>query len=152
MSAHPIGFLWSTASPLRRKRYGNLSLRQYRRRRPPTITPSGDDAHEALVQFALIVEDRLADLIDRPHPLRVIGVIDEPTRENLIAVSRRIEEVDGLTSRDTVPGRADVEWNVVAGDDVGSLADLVPGIQRKRDVVKLGRLGPPNEGNVVRLV
>src|SRR5438128_9818145 len=36
---------------------------------------SGDDAHETWVQFALIVEDRLADLIDRPYALRVIGVI-----------------------------------------------------------------------------
>ena len=86
-----------------------------------------DDAHKALIQFPLIVEDRLADLVHRPHPLRVVGVIDEPARKHFVAVSRRIKEVDGLASRDTVPGRADVEWNVVAGDDVGGLADLVPG-------------------------
>src|SRR5260221_3830652 len=78
---------------------------------PPGPPGSGDDAHEALVQFPLIVEDRLADLIHRPHPLRVIGVIDEPTREHFIAVPRWIEEVDGLAACDAVPGRADVEGN-----------------------------------------
>jgi len=86
---------------------------------------SGDDAHEPLVQFALVVKDRLADLIHRPHALRVIGVIDEPAREYLIAVPRRIEEVDRLASRDAVPGRADVERNVIARDDIGGLPDLV---------------------------
>jgi hypothetical protein len=65
-------------------------------------TVSGNDAHEALVQFPLIVEDRLANLINRPHALRVIGVIiDEPAREYLVAVSRRIEEVDRLASSST---------------------------------------------------
>src|ERR1700730_15410181 len=113
---------------------------------------SGDDAHEPLVQFALVVKDRLADLIHRPHPLRVIGVIDEPAREHLIAVPRRIENVDRLATRNPMPGRAYVERDVIARDDVGGLADLVPGIQRERDVVKLGWFGSTNEGNVVRLV
>src|SRR6516164_9312652 len=89
---------------------------------------SGDDAHETLVQFALVVEDRLTDLIHRPHALRVIGVIDEPTRKHLVAISRRVEEVDGLPSRDAVPGRPDVERNVIARNDIGSLAYLVPRI------------------------
>src|SRR5882724_6302792 len=89
---------------------------------------SGDDAHEALVQFPLIVEDRLADLIHRPHPLRVVGVIDEPAREDLVAVPRRIEEIDGLAPRDAMPGRADVEGNVISRDDISRLADLMPGI------------------------
>ena len=51
-----------------------------------------------------------------------------------------------------MPGRADIERDVIARDDVRGLADLVPGIQRERDVVKLGWLGSPDEGNVVRLV
>src|SRR5205085_12170373 len=79
----------------------------------PTTTPSGDDANETFVQFPLVVEDRLPDLIHRPHPLRIVGIIDESAREDLIAVPRWIEEVDRLASRDTVSGRADVEWNVV---------------------------------------
>src|SRR5438132_6346932 len=115
-------------------------------------TASGDDAHEALVQFPLIVEDCLTDLIDRPRSLRVIGVINEPTGEYLIAVTRRIKEVDRLAARDAVSGRPDVERSVIARDDVGGLADLVPGVQRKRDMVKLGWLGSTDKGNVVRLV
>jgi hypothetical protein len=38
------------------------------------ITASGNDAHKALVQFPLIVEDRLADLVDRPDAFRVVPV------------------------------------------------------------------------------
>ena len=90
---------------------------------------SGDDAHEPLVQFALVVEDRLANLIHRPHPLRVIRVIDEPAREYLIAVPRRIEKVDRLATRNPMPGRADIERNVIPRDDVRGLADLVPRIK-----------------------
>jgi hypothetical protein len=71
-------------------------------------------------------------LIDRPRSLRVIGVIDEAAREYLIAVPRRIEEVDRLASRNAVPGRADVERDVIARDDVRGLANLVLGVQRKR--------------------
>ena len=62
---------------------------------------SGNDAHEALVQFPLIVEDRLADLIHRPHALWVIRVIDEPTRKHLVAISRRVEEVSGISAYET---------------------------------------------------
>src|SRR5690242_17652264 len=96
------------------------------------ISASGDNAHEPLVQFALVIEYGLADLIHRPHSLRVIGVIDEPAREHLIAVPRRVEEVDRLASRDAVPGRAGVERTIIARDNGGGLPDLVPGVQRKR--------------------
>jgi hypothetical protein len=94
---------------------------------------SGDDAHEPLVQFALVVKDRLADLIHRPHPLWVIGVIDEAAREHLIAVPRRIKEVDRLTTGDAMPGRADIERDVIARDDVRGLADpRATSLARKR--------------------
>jgi hypothetical protein len=113
---------------------------------------SGNHAHEALVQFPLIVEDRLAHLIHGPHALRVVGVINEPAREYLIAVPRRIKEIDRLTTGDAVSGRADIEWNVIARDDISRLPDLVPGVQRKRNVMKLVWLGSPDERNVVSLV
>jgi hypothetical protein len=87
---------------------------------------SGNHAHEALVQFPLIVENCLTDLIDRPHGFRVIRVIDEPAREHLIAVPRRIKEIDGLASRNAMSSRPDVERNVIPRDDIRCLADLVP--------------------------
>src|SRR6516164_691208 len=89
---------------------------------------SGDNAHETLVQFALIVEDRLTDLIHRPYAFGVIGIINEAAREHLVAISSRVEEVDGLPSRDTVPGRRDVERNDIARNGIGSLANRVPGV------------------------
>ena len=58
----------------------------------------------------------------------------------------------GLASRDAVPGRPNIEWNVIACNDVGGLADLVPGVQRKRDMVELGWLGSTDKGDIVRLV
>jgi hypothetical protein len=116
------------------------------------ISASGNDAHKALVQFPLIVEDRLADLVDRPDALGVVRVIDEPAREHLVAVAGRVKEIDRLAAGDAVPRRADIERDVVARDDVGGLADLVPGIERERDVMKLARLGAPDKGDVVRLV
>jgi len=51
-----------------------------------------------------------------------------------------------------MPGRADIERDVIARDDVRGLADLVPGIQRKCDVVEFGWLGSTDEGNIVRFV
>jgi hypothetical protein len=51
-----------------------------------------------------------------------------------------------------VPRRADIERDVVARDDIGRLADLVPGIERECDVMEFGRLGAPDKGDVVRLV
>ena len=51
-----------------------------------------------------------------------------------------------------MPRRADVEWNIVSRDDIGGLADLVPGIERECDVMKLARLAASYEGKVVGLV
>ena len=116
------------------------------------ISASGNDAHEPLVQFPLIVENRLADLVDRPHAFRVVRVIDKAAGEHLVAVAGRIKEIDRLAAGDAMPRRADIERDVVARDDVGGLADLVPGIERERDVVKFARLGAPDKGDVVRLV
>jgi len=87
---------------------------------------SGNDAHKALVQFPLIVEDRLADLVDRPDALGIVRVIDEPAGEHLVAVAGRVKEIDRLAAGDAVPRRAYVERDVVARDDIGGLADLVP--------------------------
>src|SRR5215469_7297725 len=134
----------SPSADIQPLRAENCSVRAY-------SVPSGDDAHEALVQFPLIVENRLTDFIHRPHALWVIGVINEAARKHLIAVPRRIEEVNRLASRDAVSGRADVERNVIASNDVCRLADLVPGVQRKRDVMEFGWLGSTDEGDVVRL-
>src|SRR5580704_17619542 len=47
------------------------------------------NTHEALVQFSLIVKDGFVDLIDRPHPLRIIRVLNESAREYLVTVARR---------------------------------------------------------------
>src|SRR5208283_6210445 len=113
---------------------------------------SGDDTHKALVQFALMVEDSLADLVDRPDPLQVVRVIDEPAQEHLVAVAGRIEEIDRLAARDAVARRADIERNIVTRNGVGGLADLVPGIQQERDMMKLAGLSAPDESDVVRLV
>jgi hypothetical protein len=99
-------------------------------------TASGHDAHEALVQLTLIVEDRLADLIDRPYPLRIVGIVDKAAGEHFVAVAGRIEEINRLATRDAVAGRPDVERYVVARDDVGGLP----------------RLGALDKGDVVRLV
>src|SRR5208282_5393900 len=61
--------------------------------------------------FNLMADARssLADLVDRPDPLRVVRVIDEPGREHLVAVAGRIEEIDRLAARDAVARRADIE-------------------------------------------
>ena len=88
------------------------------------IRASRNNAHEALVQFPLIVEDRVADLVDRPDALGVVRVIDEPAREHLVAVAGRVEEIDRLAAGDAVPGQADIERDVVTPDDIGRLADL----------------------------
>src|SRR5437764_6440711 len=100
--------------------------------KPPPVRQgepgSGDNAHEALIQFPQVIEDRLANLIDGPHPFRVIGIIDEPARKHFVAIARRIKEVNRLAACYAVSSRPDVERNIIARDNVGSLADLVPRI------------------------
>jgi hypothetical protein len=51
-----------------------------------------------------------------------------------------------------VTGRPDIERNIVTRDDVRRLADFMPGVERKGDVMKFTGLGAPNEGNVMSLV
>ena len=51
-----------------------------------------------------------------------------------------------------MPRRPDIEWDLVAGDDVRGIPHFVPGIEPKGSVVKLSGIGAPNEGNIMRLV
>jgi hypothetical protein len=67
--------------------------------------------------------------IDHTH-FGLLGITNEAAREHLVAISRGVEEVDGLASRDAVPSRPDVERNVIARDDISGLADLVPGYRQ----------------------
>ena len=100
----------------------------------------------------MIVKYCLADLVDRPDALWIIWIVDEPARKHLIAVTGRIEEIDRLATGDAVARWADIERDVVAGDNVRCLADLVPGIKPERRVVELAGLSAADEGNVVGLV
>ena len=87
---------------------------------------SGYDTKEPIVQLFFVIKDALADLVRSPHAGRVVGVVAVATSKHLVAIARGIEEIDGLPARDAMPRRADVKRNVVAGDDVCGMADLVP--------------------------
>ena len=87
---------------------------------------SGDNAHEAFVQFALVIEDRLTDLVDRPHARRIVGIIDEAAGEDFVAVAGRVKEIDCLTACNAVAGRTDVERDVVARDDRAMMSAACP--------------------------
>ena len=101
----------------------------------------------------LVIEDRLADLVDRPHARRIVGIVDEAAGEDFVAVAGRVKEIDCLTAAcDAVAGRTDVERDIVPRDDVGRLSHFVPGFQRKRDVMKFARFGAADESDVMRLV
>src|SRR5271166_4364663 len=74
---------------------------------------SGQNVNEAFVDFAIIIEDRLADLIHRPGDHRAIGVVYITAGKHLVAITRRIEEVDRKSARDAVAARAIVQRHFV---------------------------------------
>src|SRR6266540_1493191 len=87
---------------------------------------SGHEAKEPIVQLFLVIKDALADLVRGPHAGRVVGVVTVAAGEHLVAIARGIEEIDGLSARDAMSRRPDVKRDVVAGDDVCGMADIVP--------------------------
>src|SRR6202158_1001094 len=113
---------------------------------------SGDHPKEPIVQLFFVIKDALADLIRRPYPRRVVGVIAVAAGEHLVAIARGIEEIDRLPARDAMPRRPDIKRDAVAGDDVCGMADIVPRFQKKSGVVKLARMLVLNKGDVVCLV
>jgi hypothetical protein len=51
-----------------------------------------------------------------------------------------------------VAGRADIECDIVAGDDVRGVADIILRLQQQSSVVEFVRLIMFDEGDIVRLV
>src|SRR6266436_878760 len=96
---------------------------------------SGYDAKEPIVQLFFVIKDALADLVRGPHAGRVVRVVTVAAGEHLVAIARGIEEIDGLPAGDAMPRRPDVKRDVVAGDDVCGMADIVPRLQQKGGVV-----------------
>src|SRR6185437_17078799 len=70
---------------------------------------SREDAGEGVVQLTGVVEDALRQVIHRPVDRREVVLHPIPqTREHLVAVTRRVEEVDRGTPGDAMPRRTDV--------------------------------------------
>src|SRR6266508_7004132 len=69
--------------------------------------------HEALVEVSLVVEDRPADVVLGPGDRREVGVGTVATGEALVAGSQRVEEIDGVATRDPVARRPDVDLHAV---------------------------------------
>src|SRR5271165_4178714 len=112
---------------------------------------SGNDAQESFVELALVVEDSLADLGLVPGAGRQVGVISVAAGEHLVAIAGRVEEVDRLAAGDAVAGRADIDRNIVAGDDIGRVAHRLPVFQIEGNMVQLAGLRMFDEGDVMRL-
>ena len=112
---------------------------------------SGGDGQEPLVQLALVVEDRLAELVRRPGDDGTVAEAAVAAGEGLVAVARRVEEVDRRAARDAVARRPDVDRHVVHRHDVGRLEDVVPAAHLEREVVQLHLRGLKQRDVVVRL-
>jgi hypothetical protein len=46
--------------------------------------------------------------------------------EDLVPISRWIKEINRLPPGDAMPGRSDIERDVVAGDHIGGMTDVTP--------------------------
>src|SRR5207237_10392358 len=69
--------------------------------------------------------------------------------EDLVAVARRVEEVDRAASGDAVAGRPDVDGYVVHGEDVAGPENLVPVVEEETEVVQLP-VGTLHDGEAMR--
>nr|WP_262377572.1 hypothetical protein [Pseudomonas veronii] len=98
-----------------------------------------------------MIEDTAPGLVLGPGHDRLVALrlVAEP-RKGLIAVARRVEEVERLAAREAVARRRHVDPHPVLGHDVARLQDVVPRIEEERQVVQAGALAA-DEGNVVRL-
>ena len=112
---------------------------------------SGEDRGERVVQLAGVVEHALAERLGRPHRHRAVAVGQVATGEDLVAVARRVEEVDRLAAGDAVAGGADVDRHVVHREQVRGAADLDPVTEPEGEVVQLG-VGAGEHGELVDLV
>src|SRR5215471_18597377 len=88
---------------------------------------SSEHREEALVQLAVVVEDPRTERLVVPGDPRLVGIVDIASREHLVAIPRRIEEVHRLSARDPVAGRTDVDRGSRAREDVGCPQYLFPG-------------------------
>src|SRR5260370_21367426 len=104
------------------------------------------------MQLAVVIEDRPAQFCLVPRDGRLVRVVDVSAREYLVAIARRIEEIDRRAAREAVPRRTDFERHVMLRDKVGSLEHLVPRIEIERHVMESVLLPVTDERNVVWLV
>ncbi|WP_434061750.1 hypothetical protein, partial [Acinetobacter baumannii] len=68
---------------------------------------SGQHGHESFVENAVVVKDRLAQLVGGPGHRFVVRVVVISPAEHFVAVTGRVEEVDGLAVSEAVAGWAD---------------------------------------------
>ena len=59
-------------------------------------------SEEPIVELYLVVKNALPDLIRGPHPNGVVRIITIAAGEDLVAISRWIEEVNRLPPRDAI--------------------------------------------------
>ena len=98
-----------------------------------------------------MVEHALAERLGGPHAHWAVRVGEVAAGEDLVAVARRVEEVDGLAAGDAVAGGADVDRHVVHREQVRRAADLGPVTEPEGEVVQLAvRAG--EHGELVDLV
>ena len=81
---------------------------------------------ETFVYLLVNVENRLADLIRRPSNAGKIRIGHIAAGEHFIAVAIRSEEIDRRAARDAVAGRAEIDFHVVAAQDISSSENIVP--------------------------
>lgn len=105
---------------------------------------------EALVEHAFVVEDRATFLFVRPRDRWKVWIGPVSAGEHLVARSHWIKEVNGVSTRQTMPSWPDVDGHAVVGKYVGSASDVIPIVEPERKVVQTA-VRTLHEGNVVWL-
>src|SRR3546814_20491153 len=72
--------------------------------------------------------------------------------EHLVAVSRRVEEVDRGAARHAMPVWTEIDGNVIFPHAIGGMVEIVHGFQQERYMVQFGVIGLGDKGDIVRLV
>src|SRR3546814_2872667 len=68
--------------------------------------------------------------------LRIVRIIDITAGEHLVAVSRRVEEVDRGAARHAMPVWTEIDGNVIFPHAIGGMVEIVHGFQQERYMVQ----------------